>query len=101
MSKLFLLVVTMSWSIIASAQGIDFFHGSYEEALKKARSENKGIFVDVYTSWCGPCKKMAREVFTQAGVGDYFNTHFVCLKKIRSIPFFSILRRQLFLLFFG
>ena len=80
MSKLFLLVVTMSWSIIASAQGIDFFHGSYEEALKKARSENKGIFVDVYTSWCGPCKKMAREVFTQAGVGDYFNTHFVCLK---------------------
>ena len=44
MSKLFLLVVTMSWSIIASAQGIDFFHGSYEEALKKARSENKGIF---------------------------------------------------------
>ena len=35
MSKLFLLVVTMSWSIIASAQGIDFFHGSYEEALKK------------------------------------------------------------------
>lgn len=69
MSKLFLLVVTMSWSIIASAQGIDFFHGSYEEALKKARSENKGIFVDVYTSWCGPCKKMAREVFTQAGVG--------------------------------
>ena len=104
MSKLFLLVVTMSWSIIASAQGIDFFHGSYEEALKKARSENKGIFVDVYTSWCGPCKKMAWEVFTQAGVGDYFNTHFVCLKldaeKDKEHPFFQHFKATAFPAFF-
>ena len=41
------------------AQGIEFFHGTYEEALQKARAEGKQIFVDVYTSWCGPCKMMA------------------------------------------
>lgn len=41
MNKLFLLVVTMSWSIIASAQGVGFFHGSYEEALKKARPKTR------------------------------------------------------------
>ena len=41
------------------AQGIEFFHGTYEEALQKARAEGKQIFVDVYTSWCGPCKMLA------------------------------------------
>lgn len=44
------------------AQGIEFFHGTYEEALQKARAEGKQIFVDVYTSWCGPCKMMAKNV---------------------------------------
>ena len=44
------------------AQGIEFFHGTYEEALQKARAEGKQIFVDVYTSWCGPCKMMAPAV---------------------------------------
>ena len=39
-----------------TGQGINFFRGSFEEALKKAQQENKQIFVDVYTSWCGPCK---------------------------------------------
>ena len=41
------------------AQGIEFFHGTYEEALQKARAEGKQIFVDVYTSWCGPCKMLS------------------------------------------
>ena len=41
------------------AQGIEFFHGTYEEALQKAQAEGKQIFVDVYTSWCGPCKMIA------------------------------------------
>lgn len=63
-----------------SAQGIKFFDGSYEDALKLAKKENKAIFVDVYTSWCGPCKKMAKEVFTDKSVGDYFNRSFVCMK---------------------
>ena len=44
------------------AQGIEFFHGTYEEALQKARAEGKQFFVDVYTSWCGPCKMMAPAV---------------------------------------
>lgn len=62
------------------AQGIEFFHGTYEEALQKARAEGKQIFVDVYTSWCGPCKMMAKNVFTRQEVGDYYNSKFVCLK---------------------
>ena len=38
------------------------------------------VFVDFYTDWCGPCKVMAKDVFPQKQVGDYFNAKFVCLK---------------------
>ncbi|TNE56480.1 MAG: thioredoxin [Bacteroidetes bacterium] len=62
------------------AQGIDFFHGSWAEAQEKAKAEQKLIFVDAFASWCGPCKRMAREVFPDAAVGDYFNANFINLK---------------------
>ncbi|WP_321281076.1 thioredoxin family protein [Marinifilum fragile] len=74
----FLLLFSVSLGI--KAQGIEFFHGSFEEAKMKAKTENKPLFVDVYTSWCGPCKKLSKEVFPQKIVGDYFNKSFVCFK---------------------
>ncbi len=51
-----------------------------DEALKTAEQENKMVFVDFYTDWCGPCKMMARDIFPQKEVGDYLNTRFVCVK---------------------
>ncbi len=62
------------------AQGIEFFHGSWEEALLKAREEDKIIFVDAYTTWCGPCKRMAANTFPDPDVGKLFNQHFLSLK---------------------
>ena len=58
----------------------DFRHISFDEGLKAARKENKLLFVDFYTDWCGPCKKMANEVFPQENVGKYMNENFVSLK---------------------
>lgn len=64
----------------ATAQGIEFFEGSYEQALVKAQKEEKLIFVDAYATWCGPCKRMAKNVFTQPEVGEYYNQAFIALK---------------------
>lgn len=78
------IIVTIVFSFffqqVAEAQGIVFSDIPWAEALAKAKKENKYILVDAYTSWCGPCRKMANSVFTQAEVGDYFNANFVCLK---------------------
>ena len=60
--------------------GISFFKGTFEEALVKAKQENKPLFVDFYAVWCVPCKKMAKTVFTQEAVGKYFNEHFISLQ---------------------
>lgn len=56
---------------------IRFETGGFQEALTKARQEQKMVFMDCYTSWCGPCKLLAKNVFTQDSVADFFNTHFV------------------------
>jgi len=63
-----------------SGQGIEFYHGTWEEALMKAKAEDKIIFVDAYTTWCGPCKRMASSTFPDPEVGKLFNQHFLSLK---------------------
>ncbi|MBS1565660.1 MAG: thioredoxin family protein, partial [Bacteroidetes bacterium] len=63
-----------------TAQGILFDHGSWKEVLAKAKAQNKLVFVDVFTTWCGPCKKMAAEVFPLPEVGKKFNGDFVNYK---------------------
>lgn len=49
----------------------------FQEVLTQAQQEQKKIFVDFYTVWCGPCKIMSKNVFTDAAVGKYFNEKFV------------------------
>ncbi|MBL7813508.1 MAG: thioredoxin family protein [Saprospiraceae bacterium] len=64
----------------ALESGIDFFHGTYDEALAKAKAENKIVFMDAFTEWCGPCKRMAATTFKEAKVGKFFNENFVNVK---------------------
>ena len=63
-----------------SAIGIDFFHGTWEEALAKAEKENKLIFLDAFASWCGPCKIMAATTFKDEKAGKFFNENFINYK---------------------
>lgn len=79
----FLLVAGVVLSLSAPAQNrkIDFHeNGAWKEVLEAARKENRIIFMDCYTVWCGPCKVLDRDVFTNDEVADYFNGHFVNAK---------------------
>ena len=62
------------------AQGVKFESGTWKEILTKAKTENKTIFVDVYTQWCGPCKHVSENVFPQEKLGEYYNSHFINFK---------------------
>lgn len=79
MKKTILLFLSMSLFSMAFSQGINFFHGSYEEAIQQAKSENKLLFMDCYTTWCGPCKMLQNNVFPQ-DVGEFYNQNFICYK---------------------
>lgn len=77
-----LLIVLSAVFITGSlfAQGIKFEHGTFAEAQAKAKKENKMIFMDCYTTWCGPCKMLSKNVFPTKEVGDVFNDKFINLK---------------------
>ncbi len=60
-----------------SQTGIDFSTESWKSILAQAEKEDKIVFVDAYTVWCGPCKKMAKEVFPQKEVGEFYNEKFI------------------------
>lgn len=57
--------------------GITFFKGSWSEALQAAKAENKYIFLDVYATWCGPCKELKNKTFKDGEVGEYYNKNFI------------------------
>ncbi|GIV34220.1 MAG: hypothetical protein KatS3mg031_1755 [Chitinophagales bacterium] len=57
--------------------GIQFFKGSWEEALQKAAAEGKPVFLDIYASWCGTCKKLKRVTFANEEAARFFNAHFI------------------------
>ncbi|GAA4331031.1 hypothetical protein GCM10023149_36650 [Mucilaginibacter gynuensis] len=78
---LLILIFLILDNTISHAQqkaGIKFVHGlSWAQIKAKAKKERKYIFVDGYTTWCGPCKMMAQDIFPQQKVGDFFNQHFI------------------------
>lgn len=62
------------------AQGVEFVEAPLKTILSQAKKQKKLVFVDCYTSWCGPCASMARNIFPQKVCGDYFNATFVSTK---------------------
>ncbi len=71
------IVYAMVMTVAIGQEGIEFSNGDWESILAKAEKEDKLIFVDAYTVWCGPCKKMARDVFPQKNVGEFYNEKFI------------------------
>lgn len=71
-----ILTAFAALALLPAAAQTNFRSITYDEAITVAKNENKLVFMDFYTDWCGPCKMMMRDVFPQKHVGDYMNEHF-------------------------
>ncbi len=77
---LFLLIYACSMTSLKSIRFVKNQDKSLDEVLNQAKKQNKIVFVDVYTTWCGPCKWMEKNTFRDKKVSDYFNRSFVNFK---------------------
>lgn len=57
--------------------GIKFFTGKWKEAVAETQKQNKPIFLDIYASWCGPCKMLKWNTFSNNKVAEYYNSNFI------------------------
>jgi thioredoxin-related protein len=81
MKKLILFFLAALFIQNSFAAGIRFVENKkWKEILALAKKENKLVFLDGYATWCGPCKYMQQDIFTQTEVGNYFNAKFINVK---------------------
>lgn len=80
-SILFLLIgIINSECAFAQESGINFYKGSWSDLIRTAENQERMIFVDVHTDWCGPCKYMEKYIFTQTEVEEKYNKSFINYK---------------------
>ncbi|MNK45514.1 Thioredoxin-1 [compost metagenome] len=77
MQKISFFFLIFAFQLGFSQQNIKFEDSDFATLLAKAKTEKKLIFLDAYATWCGPCKLMERNVFTDAKVADYYNKNFI------------------------
>ncbi|MCX6305659.1 MAG: thioredoxin domain-containing protein [Bacteroidetes bacterium] len=80
-NKLPFLTVLMMFTYLtgfSQNRSITFIDKPWSELLEQSKVQNKLIFLDAYTSWCGPCKWMAANMFTKDSIADYYNSTFIC-----------------------
>lgn len=85
MKKILLLCCYFWLGISIQAQekkdGIQFFEGTFNEALVLAKQEGKLIFMDCYGTYCAGCILLEKNVFPLKDVGEFYNENFICLKR--------------------
>src|SRR5512141_1409648 len=52
----------------------------WDAGLAEAGRTGRPVLVDVYTDWCGWCKRMDRDVYARSDVSEYLNAHFVMVR---------------------
>lgn len=79
MKNTILIIVATLWLGTLSAQ-VNFESMSTDALRAKAETQGKLVFIDLYATWCQPCRVMDNQVFSREDVGDFMAQHFVCTR---------------------
>ena len=78
--KIFILIIVAMFSHNLFAQQEELKWYSLKEAIELAKKNPKKIFIDMYTDWCGWCKKMDRETFNNPAISQYLKENYYLVK---------------------
>jgi len=82
MMKAKILVAVMAFFVITAfkADNTEVKWMDFNEGYALAKKKNKIMLVDVYTEWCGWCKKMDRDAYAKPAISQVLNTDFISVK---------------------
>ena len=78
--RTFTFIFLMFLTLTLSAQQVDWLTWDEAVALTQNEGNTKKVFIDVYTDWCGWCKKMDKDTFQNPEVAAYMNENFIMVK---------------------
>lgn len=80
-SQIIILILLVVVSAAKAQEKKDIIHWySFPEAYQLNKKKPKKVFIDVYTDWCGWCKKMDKETFQDPEIAKYMQKNFYCVK---------------------
>ena len=74
------ITLALGFTLAGRAAAADAGWMSWNAGLKRAAEKQRPVLVDVYTDWCGWCKRMDRDVYARPDVRDYLAQHFVAIR---------------------
>ncbi|HTY10531.1 MAG TPA: thioredoxin fold domain-containing protein [Bacteroidota bacterium] len=77
---LILSAALMNGVLSAQSRQSAMHWNSFDAGMEEAKASHKKVLVDIYTDWCGWCKKMDSDVYTDPGVKDYLFKNYVIIK---------------------
>lgn len=78
--KKLIFVLMLALGAVAAQGQVRFETKSTDAVREMAQKQGKLVFIDLYASWCPPCRMMDKQVFSREEVGEFMQQHFVAAK---------------------
>lgn len=78
--KKLIFVLMLALGTVGAQGQVRFETKSTDAVREMAQKQGKLVFIDLYASWCPPCRMMEKQVFSRKDVGEFMQQHFIAAK---------------------